>query len=147
MTQAPVSGTLNIPVGALEGNTRMRVMMLFDDDGAVGCTDGYAFGETEDYCVDLVDYFTGVSETPTSGQLHFFPNPSDREIFFDATGIGAGASLRIDVLDELGRTVASKAMDHGRATITTAWLADGLYVYRLTDSGAEVARGKFEVLH
>ena len=147
MTQAPISGTLTIPAGALEGNTRMRVMMLFNDDGAIGCTDGYDYGETEDYCVDLVDYISGIGETMTSVQVQFFPNPSDRDIFFDATGIVAGASLRIDVLDELGRTVASKAMDHGRATITTAWLADGLYVYRLTDSGAEVARGKFEVLH
>ncbi|MBK7087320.1 MAG: hypothetical protein IPH53_22865 [Flavobacteriales bacterium] len=60
MTQVAVTGSLNIPVGALVGNTRMRVMMILDDDGGVGCTDGYAYGETEDYCVDLVDFLSSI---------------------------------------------------------------------------------------
>ncbi len=143
----PISGTLNIPVGALHGSTRMRVLMMYYYSNGTGCTNEYD-GETEDYCVDLVDLINGVGESPTAGQLHLlYPNPSDREIFFDASGIGAGASLRIDVLDGIGRTVASKNMDQGRATFTTSSLADGLYVYRITDSGVEVASGKFEVLH
>lgn len=147
LTTTAINGDLTIPVGALEGNTRMRVMMIFDDDGGTGCTDGYDYGETEDYCVDLVDNISAITENSMAAQVQFFPNPADRDIFFDISGIRAGAALRIDVLDELGRIVASKNVEQGHATITTAWLADGLYAYRLTDKGAEVARGKFEVLH
>jgi hypothetical protein len=147
MVGGPVTGTLNIPANALVGSTRMRVIMLYDDPTAVGCTNDYDYGETEDYCIDLALNTTSVGEGPTSAQLRVFPNPSDREIFFDATGIGAGASLRIDVLDGIGRTVASNAMDQGRATLTTTELANGLYVYRITRSGVEVASGKFQVQH
>ena len=75
LTQGPISGTLNIPVGALVGHTRMRAIMLPGNAGAVGCTNAYPLGETEDYCVDLVDNINGVGESPTSGQMPGFPNP------------------------------------------------------------------------
>jgi hypothetical protein len=143
----PVTGTLNLPASALVGSTRMRVIMLYDDPTAMGCTNGYDYGETEDYCVNLVENTTGVGEGPTSGQVRLFPNPSDNEVFFDLSGIGAGSTLRIDVLDGIGRTVASQNLDQGRATITTSALANGLYVYRITRSGVEVASGKFQVQH
>jgi len=144
--QGSISGTLNIPASALTGSTRMRVVMVEGDPATTSC-DYYNIGETEDYCIELVPNTTSVGEGPTSAQLRVFPNPSDREIFFHATGIGAGASLRIDVLDGIGRTVASNAMDQGRATLTTTELANGLYVYRITRSGVEVASGKFQVQH
>ncbi|QQR87858.1 MAG: S8 family serine peptidase [Flavobacteriales bacterium] len=145
MTQTAVTGTLTIPVGALEGFTRMRVMMIFNDDGGVGCTDGYNYGETEDYCVTLVDFISGVNEQ-AAARVNFFPNPADRNIFFDLTGVDA-ANAFINVMDNTGRVVASRRMEWGRATITTAWLADGLYFYSVVNGNSELARGKFEVMH
>ena len=144
--EGPISGILNIPASALTGSTRMRVVMVEGDPATTSC-DYYNIGETEDYCVDLVDNTIGVGESPTSAQLRVFPNPSDSEIFFDATRIGAGSTLHIDVLDGIGRTVARQNMDQGRATITTSGLANGLYVYRITRIGVEVASGKIQVQH
>ncbi len=144
--QGSINGTLNIPANALTGSTRMRVVMVEGDPATTSC-DYYNIGETEDYCVELVNSTIGIGEGSAYGRLRVFPNPSDSEVFFDLAGIGTGASLRIDVLDGMGRTLASTNMDQGRATITTSGLANGLYVYRITRSGVEVASGKFQVQH
>ncbi len=61
----PISGTLNIPANALTGSTRMRVVMVEGDPATTSC-DYYNIGETEDYCVELVNNTTGVGESPTS---------------------------------------------------------------------------------
>jgi hypothetical protein len=144
--QGSINGTLNIPANALTGPTRMRVVMVEGDPATTSC-DYYNIGETEDYCIELVNNTTSVGEGTHSAQLRVFPNPSDSEVFFDLAGIGAGTTLRIDVLDGIGRTVASQNLDQGRAMITTSGLADGLYVYRITRSGMEVASGRFQVQH
>ncbi|MBK8228055.1 MAG: fibronectin type III domain-containing protein [Flavobacteriales bacterium] len=144
--QGSISGTLNIPANALTGPTRMRVVMVEGDPATTSC-DYYNIGETEDYCIELVNNTTSVGEGTHSAQLRVFPNPSDSEVIFDLAGIGAGTTLRIDVLDGIGRTVASQNLDQGRAMITTSGLADGLYVYRITRSGMEVASGRFQVQH
>ncbi len=144
--QGSINGTLNIPANALTGSTRMRVVMVEGDPATTSC-DYYNIGETEDYCVELVNSTIGIGEGSAYGRLRVFPNPSDSEVFFDLVDIGAGSTLRIDVLDGLGRTVASQNMDQGRATISTSRMANGLYVYRITRSGVEVASGKFQVLH
>lgn len=144
--EGPNSGTLNIPASALTGSTRMRVVMVEGDPATTSC-DYYNIGETEDYCIELVENTTSVGEGPNSGRIRLFPNPSDSEVFFDLAGIGAGTTLHIDVLDGTGRTVASQNLDQGRATVSTSGLANGLYVYRITRSGMEVASGRFQVQH
>ena len=55
--------------------------------------------------------------------------------------------LTITVLDESGRVVARKPLQNGHATLTTADLADGLYIYRITGTDREVATGRFMVSH
>ncbi len=144
--QGSINGTLNIPANALTGSTRMRVVMVEGDPATTSC-DYYNIGETEDYCIELVNNTTSVGEGTHSAQLRVFPNPSDSEVLFDLADIGAGSTLHIDVVDGMGRTVASKNIDHGRATITTSGIANGLYVYHITRSGVEVASGKFQVQH
>lgn len=145
MTQAAITGNLNIPVGALVGNTRMRVMMIFDDDGGVGCTDGYAYGETEDYCVDLVDFLSGIDEAGYV-LLTCYPNPANDQITITLLAPNAGPQS-IEVLDNTGRVVASMPLVGGRATINTAAMADGMYIYQLKGNTNGTARGKFDVLH
>ena len=76
-----------------------------------------------------------------------FPDPADRDIFFDISTPGGKGAITIDVLDNSGRLVTRKAVQQGRATITTAWLEEGLYVYSVKQGGEELKRGKFVVFH
>ena len=43
--------------------------------------------------------------------------------------------------------MAIKTIENGRATLTTAFLADGMYFYRITRNETEIAVGRFLVTH
>ncbi len=93
----------------------------------------------------VVELPTGLATLDGGAQLRVFPDPADRDMFFELTG-SDGRAL-ITVLDHTGRVVALKNMENGRATLSTAFFADGLYVYRLTQEGKELATGRFVVEH
>lgn len=95
----------------------------------------------------VVELPTSVGMVEGANGLNVFPSPADRDMFFDLTGPDAAGRALITVLDHTGRTVAVKTMENGRATLTTAFLADGLYVYRITREGREIAAGRFAVEH
>jgi hypothetical protein len=143
MVGGPVTGTLNIPASALVGSTRMRVIMLYDDPTAVGCTNNYDYGETEDYCVDLVENTTGVGESPTAGQLHVVPNP-----FTSTVTISMGMH-KADVVTCTVRALTGQALftrtvapTGGPASITLdlASLASGTYLLELQVDGERMVR-------
>ena len=94
-----------------------------------------------------VDIATGIGNMENNNGVSMFPNPADRDIFFDITGDLAMERLVIEVMDNTGRLVATKTTDNGRATLNTADLANGLYTYRVVHRTTEVARGKFVVAH
>lgn len=146
LTTATETGLLTVPATALPGPTRMRVVMKYNGEPVDGCEDGYSYGETEDYCVTL-NSSVGLTDLVNGTTVSVFPDPADRDIFFDITGPYASGQLTIDVLDNSGRLVARKAVQHGRATITTAWLEDGMYFFSLKQGADELKRGKFTVLH
>lgn len=47
-----VSGNINIPLGALEGSTRMRVVMKYQNAPESACEGDFS-GEIEDYCINI----------------------------------------------------------------------------------------------
>ncbi len=94
-----------------------------------------------------VDFPVGLEDQYDEHGVRMFPNPADRDIFFDITGPMANERLLIVLLDNTGREVGRKNTNGGRATLTTAFLADGLYIYRVLHGAQEVARGKFVVNH
>lgn len=53
-TTTPISTTLNIPLTATPGNTRMRIMMHYNTTPTNPCNNGYNFGETEDYTINII---------------------------------------------------------------------------------------------
>lgn len=138
-----VTGTLTIPATALPGVTRLRVMMKYDDPVLNGCENA-DFGETEDYCVELLTPLA--VDAPSGPQVLAFPSPADRVLFIDLNGHATGRAL-VQVMDESGRVVLQRRMEAGRTTLPVSGLADGLYIYRLSDGEVELARGRFVVAH
>jgi len=79
--------------------------------------------------------------------VNVFPDPADRDIFFDLSGYSGQGPVQVTIFDASGRAMATKPMLNGRATVTTAWLADGLYSYLLTSNGQPITSGRFVVSH
>ena len=143
MVGGPISGTLNIPASALVGSTRMRVIMIYDDPTAVGCTNGYDYGETEDYCVTLVNNTNGVGESPTSGLLHVFPNPFT-SILTVSMGMKQAGVVTCTVRALTGQALLTRSVapNGGSSTITLdlASLAPGTYVLEMQVDGERIVR-------
>lgn len=141
---AAVTGSITVPLTAQPGITRMRIIMVFFAPAGTGCDDGYPYGETEDYCVDL-SVNIGVNETAPGTPVQVHPDPADRELFFTMDGLAG--ECEVQLLDNGGRIVLRDRIDGRQAAVDVASLAEGLYVWRVMADGKEAARGKVVVEH
>ena len=66
-TSEPVADSLDVPLTAEEGITRMRIAMRFNSP-ANACAASFNFGEVEDYCVNIVAAADGCP-TPTGLEM------------------------------------------------------------------------------
>jgi PKD repeat protein len=69
---------------------------------------------------------------PLGSGLRAYPNPFDSALQVEYPGADAG---RVDIIDVLGRTVASVQMSAGRAQVPDGHLVPGTYVLRLHRDG------------
>lgn len=68
-TKNPINASLTIPLGTLEGNTRMRISMKysgFNGNEVPGPCEEFDEGEVEDYCVTLTNSTATLCQTPTN---------------------------------------------------------------------------------
>ncbi|MBL0129595.1 MAG: S8 family peptidase [Flavobacteriales bacterium] len=95
----------------------------------------------------VVEMPTGIAGAEAGAAVHAFPNPADRDFFIDLTGVDPQGRSSIELMDPTGRIVARKAVSNGRATITTAFLANGLYAYRVLQQDQVILTGRVVVEH
>ncbi len=136
-----VTGTLTIPPAALPGVTRLRVMMKYNNAITSGCENA-EYGETEDYCVELLTPLAVVA--PEASPARVFPSPVDHVLFIDMDG-AVDAGTVFHVTDESGRLVLQHTVGSGRTAIPVSDLSGGIYLYRISDGASDVARGRFVV--
>lgn len=138
----PLSDTITIPLTATPGPVRMRVLMKDSSHPSDGCT-SYSYGETEDYCVTLVDNTVGVEQEALL-RVQLFPQPANQLLRLSLPHAG---TLRFVATDMTGRIVLERTVQGGEAIIATDHLGSGMYLFRLLDEGTSVASGRFMVMH
>ncbi len=104
---AAETATIEVPATALNGVTRMRVRMLWNNAGTDPCFDGFHYGETEDYCVEIVNAglepcaeatdFSASALTQTTATLAW-------------TGSSAAESYTVEILDATGEIFLSEVV-------------------------------------
>ena len=120
-SNAMVSGSFTVPT-EYRGAMTMRVAMSYNTQfgggaPAVACGT-IAFGEVEDYCVDIQPFIS--VEEKDQASLFFYPNPADTQIILAKRGMHAIYTLQ-------GQKVISG--QHGEmSTIDISSLAAGMYV-------------------
>lgn len=144
-SETATSGMLIIPGTATAGPVRLRVVMQYNAAVPDGCTN-YDFGETEDYCVNLLE-FVSINEEAQDVAVNIYPSPADDEISIVFTGTQSGRILELEALDNSGRIVRRTLMPGGRAVLDTATLANGIYHYRISADGRALVTGRFAVVH
>lgn len=138
-----LNDSLAVPANATPGPVRMRVVMKYNSAPATGCTT-FDYGETEDYCVTLINGSTSITEAPQLLHVQLHPQPADQEL---SISLGHTGALQLVITDVTGRTLIQKSMQGGFITVGTGQLVSGVYLYRLLDHGTVMARGSFVVAH
>ncbi|MEM9821730.1 MAG: GEVED domain-containing protein [Bacteroidota bacterium] len=67
-TSGPQSGTIMIPIDALEGSTRMRVSMKYQEPTLDACDGNYG-GEIEDYCINIFQDDNSACPFPSASKV------------------------------------------------------------------------------
>ncbi len=140
-TSSPGPHILDIPVPAtaIIGETRMRVMLGYDDPAPNPCLgeDG-SFGdsgEVEDYTV-MINPSMGTEEFYTK-KINVFPNPVVDVVNFSSTN----RILQIQIMDLTGKVVYTKNADTVQLDLNLSELAAGVYIAKVkTNKGAETVK-------
>lgn len=128
--------TLNVPAGAKNGLTLMRIRTR-----AAGNLNGYsdactAFGsgETEDYFIG-VNYDVGVPlPVGPEGRLFLYPNPASGMVWVTGS-FKTGEAVRLEIMSVQGRVVRQLSMHYeGYLQIDVSELLPGAYLLKATGS-------------
>jgi hypothetical protein len=130
-----VSGTINIPVTAEPGSSRLRVSMkyagFFGGDEPPASCEEMEFGEVEDYCVEITDNIIGITEQGAVS-WNLYPNPAN-DVVYITLPLGVH---RLEVFDLTGRMV-EQTTTQGNLELSFADQPEGVYLVRLTTAGGE----------
>jgi len=143
-----INSNITIPVDAIVGSSRMRIMMSYKGPGQTAVPsvcDQFGFGEVEDYCVEILPA-SGLSlDLKENNSIKLYPNPSVEELTINNN---SGNQLEMKVLDLTGRTIVIKAIPNGLSFLETKTWNAGTYFYVLVNTQNEVVKaGKMEVIH
>lgn len=144
----PVNSTLSVPLDALEGSSRMRIMMSYMGPGqtsAPSVCSQFSFGEVEDYCVEILPSSNLSVSSVEMDLIKLYPNPSDE--YFTILNNSADPYL-MEIVDLTGRVIDARFIDLGSNSIETNSWNSGTYLYILTNNVNEViGTGKIQVIH
>lgn len=134
-----LSGSINIPSG-LSGTTVMRIAM--DYSGTATPCGSYAYGETEDYTVNLsatASLLPGEDVTPAPSPVtgipapFIYPNPVSDQLTVVLTPV-RDVESKIEILSIMGQVVLTQvpASTDRETIINVAELPAGVYLVRMT---------------
>lgn len=117
-----VSKSIQIPANAKEGKTRMRIMKtyrLVPDDP---CSQIYAFGQSENYTVNIVKNLA-VSDV-NSKKVKIYPNPIQNILSIEAKSV----VKNVRIINMAGQEVYIKQLNKINPQINVSHLPKGVYI-------------------
>ena len=130
-TATPITGSFNVPAGASQGATRMRVSMKYN--GLPTACESFQFGEVEDYIVNITSAasgFAGSDDSPRGDTLpdgisefSIFPNPvTEGRLNINVAG---AIPDKLTIYNVVGQVVRSGSFD---STIDVSNFVNGVYI-------------------
>jgi hypothetical protein len=89
--------------------------------------------------------YTGIKDIPSLEEFFVFPNPASSQFTVALAGpndIYQYHDLKFSLYDLTGRLVTEQSITAETTVIQRGDLADGLYVWSLTDNGSQLRNGK-----
>jgi hypothetical protein len=133
----PVEGTISVPLSASLGLTRMRIMMTFDVPSVSCGLLNSAFGEIEDYCVELSPNTSTNDPNRYPFDLTAVPSVFSTELMIK-TSYGIGGMLNVHNIN--GQKVHEQWIEGGfsnRTSISTDAWQSGMYLINFRSGNAQ----------
>jgi hypothetical protein len=133
---------LNIPMTAKLGLTRLRIALRYNSEPSACVFPQGAFGEIEDYCLNIEDT-NGLRPDPIPNvALIVWPNPSNQDFEAQISSAESGA-LKMEVFNAQGQRVFSRQLSLStrqtqNENIPAQNWPKGIYVLRLWNDRGEV---------
>lgn len=147
VTTETVTGAIEVPEDATLGITRFRVSMAYN--GAPSeCDLNSTFGETEDYCVNIV-LATGIDElNAINDQWSITPNPANEMILLNIEESLLQDIETIDIMTQTGQLVQKVNIEriNSMVRLDVTELASGMYFIALNSGTERVAIKKLSKL-
>jgi hypothetical protein len=136
-TASTITGTFTVPSSALNGSTRLRVIMRYAQL-PTPCGN-FTYGEVEDYTVNITGpsarFVSQEQETENEVQIHSYPNPVSNELNVAVTLAGENENLKITMINQQGVEVFSKrevvSGSQFDLSVPVAGFTKGLYLVRI----------------
>jgi len=148
LTTESIDTNIIIPADALEGKTRMRVIMKFNGEPASCVGDAVNFfGEVEDYCVTIAapGHTSTANRLKQNTRLHLFPNPASNQVQLQVYTRENIDRHQLEVLDIQGKVIWQEQRPFlpkgiNRLQIVTSNWSPGMYFVRLQSKEGAIVR-------
>ncbi len=127
------SGTIQIPNAIPTGSTRMRVGMKWGSSDILNCGN-FAYGEAEDYCVNIMDDPTGTVAQPMM-ELSVYPNPTNNLLNISYR---SGEDIAYTIYDLTGRSLLSGLIKNGFEQVDISLFNQGMYILKLDGNNGQL---------
>ncbi|MBN2893594.1 MAG: fibronectin type III domain-containing protein [Bacteroidales bacterium] len=128
-TTAAVTGSFTISNSAVDGSTRMRITMSYDETPSNPCA-SYTYGEVEDYTV-VIGAKGMVNINEELRFVNVYPNPSSSVVTVELSDVSDKTQMYIySVTGSLVKTVSVLSE---KTVVDISELADGLYNIKVVD--------------
>ncbi|HCN49905.1 MAG TPA: hypothetical protein DIT10_12580 [Chryseobacterium sp.] len=121
--------SIAVPADALPGNARMRVKKLYgtvdDDPSLIQPCIGGAFGQAEDYTVNVIASSMSTSEVAKKNtSFKVYPNPVTNTLSIDSQS----KVKSVSIFDGTGRNVLTSEINQAKFNLDLSKLSSGTYI-------------------
>lgn len=124
------NGNITIPANALLSRTRMRVGIKWGTTVVDPCTSPQ-YGETEDYCINVVAPTSTTTLAHTASSLNVYPNPFNEQLhvaLYNAEAESATITLKSITGQEIMQSNYNLNKGNNNLTLTNQALPTGMYL-------------------
>lgn len=146
-SRSAITDTIRIPESAEIGNTRMRVVMSFDEKQLPCGSASFEFGEVEDYCVIIEKTSNVIEQDQPSQEVKVFPNPASTHVLVEYDSPRSGY-VQLQLVGTDGRVVQSEGFysrigDNSYRLDFNGAVHTGLYLLEINSGGESIVRKVF----
>jgi hypothetical protein len=133
----PHTMDITVPIGAILGNTRMRVKLGWLESTPDPCGD-FSYGEVEDYTVLVEDSTVSINENNMLADASLFPNPINDSTFYVYAPKLNGERVEVKISDIAGRQIFNNTLDclNNKVSVSVNdTMTSGVYLVTLKHAG------------